>query len=105
MAKANVAKTELHLDPAELGSEIADITRSAYDHALVLSHVADSALDAFDDVFRDSVADDLDMRASRLEGVVLHGLTVLLALGALAGRLHAAAWLSRATSYSDELED
>ena len=105
MAKANVAKTELHLDPNELGSEIANITRAAYEHALALSHVADSAIDACDDVFRDSAANELAMRATRLQGAVLHGLTVLLALGALAGRLQGAAWVRTATSYDDVPED
>ena len=104
MAKANVAKTELHLDSADLASEIAAISQAAYEHSLALSDVADSTFDAFDEIFRDSVADDLTVRAARLEGAVLHGLTVLLALSALAGRLRAAAWLSRATSY-DDLEE
>ena len=101
MAKANVAKTELRLDPNELGAEIANITRAAYEHAVALEHVAESTLDAVTDVFRDSSADELAMRATRLHGAVLHGLAVLLALGTIAGRLQGAAWVRSATSYDD----
>jgi hypothetical protein len=105
MAKANVAKTELPLDPSELGSEIASITRAAYEHAIALKHVAESTLDAVTEVFRDSNADKLAMRATRLQGTVFHGIIVLLALGTIAGRLNGAAWVRCATSYDDVLED
>jgi hypothetical protein len=101
MAKANLAKPELHLDPAELGSEIADITKATYEHALALSHVADAAIDAFDGVLRCSAADELASRAARLQGAVLHGLNVLVMLAVLAGRLQGATWLRRATSLDE----
>jgi hypothetical protein len=93
MAKANVPKTELRLDPRELRSEIIDISRTVIQHALALAHVADAVLETTGDLIADSDAELLAARATRLHGSALHGSALLAALASLSGRLHAAAWL------------
>ena len=75
------------IETAPIGVELMQVVGAAGEHAVTLEHVAAAAQDAAGNVYRDSPSTELRESASRIRGVVLHGLHVLTELQAQAGRL------------------
>ena len=89
------------IETAAIGVEVMQALGAAGEQADVLKHVAAAAHDTTTNVYRDSPSAELCECASRIRGVVLHGLTVLAELQAQAGRLEGLAAARLAVEHAE----